>query len=106
MSTSNTPRFFWIGEESEVFVADSWEQILADDGNSGTGIEKVVDGVAYDDLGEPIEYGELPANRPVKFRVMDEDERLTGEIFEGTLAQMAERWPANSLPEMLMTQYA
>ncbi|PRZ51180.1 hypothetical protein BX589_12021 [Paraburkholderia fungorum] len=106
MTTINTLRFFWIGEESEVFAAESWEQILADDGHSGTGIEKVVDGIAIDDMGDPIEWGEVPADRPVRFNVVDENERLTGEVFEGTLGQLAERWPPNSLPEMLMTQYA
>lgn len=101
-----TVRFFWIGEESEIFAAESWEQILADDGKSGTGIERVIDGIAYDDLGERIEYGEVPADRPVRFLIADEDESSTGEVFEGTLAKFHERWPAKELPEMLLTQYA
>jgi hypothetical protein len=103
MSTSNTPRFFWIGEESEVFVADSWEQLLADDGKCGSGIR--ADGTSEIDA-EAAEHGELSPDTVVQFAVVDQDERRTGEIFEGTLAQVAERWPPNSLPQMLMTQYA
>jgi hypothetical protein len=98
-------RFFWIGEQSEVFAAESWEQIIADEGNSGTGIGKVVDGMPLDDFGDPIEWGELPADQKVRFNVVDDDERPTGELFEGTLAEMHDRWPSKAFPEMLMTGY-
>jgi hypothetical protein len=98
-------RFFWIGEESEVFAAESWEQILADEGKSGTGIGKVVAGVPLDEFDDPIEWGELPADQKVRFNVADDDERPTGELFEGTLAEMHDRWPSKAFPEMLMTGY-
>ncbi|ARK80982.1 hypothetical protein BOC40_11665 [Burkholderia pseudomallei] len=101
--TTQTIRFFWIGEESEIFAAESWEQILADSGRCGSGVR--ADGTSELD-GQPAEYGELPADTKVQFAVVDDNERRTGEIFEGTLAQVIERWPANSLPEMVMTQYA
>ncbi|MCA8328477.1 hypothetical protein [Burkholderia cepacia] len=96
-------RFFWIGEESEIFVALSWDQLLADDGKCGSGIR--VDGT-LDWNDEPADFGELPPTTRVRFAVVDEHDRRTGEIFDGTLAEVAERWPPKSLPEMLMTQYA
>lgn len=96
-------RFFWIGEESEIFVALSWEQLLADDGKCGSGIS--ADGTLDWNDG-PAEFGELPPTARVRFAVVDDHDRRTGEIFEGTLEQVAERWPPRSLPEILMTQYA
>ncbi|KGS34475.1 hypothetical protein X962_2006 [Burkholderia pseudomallei MSHR7343] len=98
-----TIRFFWIGEESEIFAAKSWEQILADNGSCGSGVRS--DGVSELD-GEPAEYGELSPDTLVQFAVVEDNERRTGEIFEGTLAQVIERWPVKSLPEMVLTQYA
>lgn len=107
-------RFFWIGEESEVFVAASLDQLLAAT-ECGTGIERFTDdfdhtGIRvlklFDDSGDEMEWGELVGTTRVKFNVIDDDERQTGGLFEGTLDEMHARWPANSLPEMLMTQYA
>ena len=107
-------RIFWLSEPSEVFAAISIEQ-LASSTESGTGISRFTDdfdgnGVRcmklFDDNNEEMEWGEFPADHRVRFSVVNEDERSTGELFEGTLAEMYERWPAKSLPEMMMTQYA
>lgn len=100
--TNHSIRFFWIGEESEIFVAESWDQILADGGSCGSGVRG--DGISELD-NALAEYGELAPATRVQFTVVDEHERRTGEIFEGTLAQVIERWPPKSLPEMVMTQY-
>lgn len=101
--TNQGIRFFWIGEESEIFAAESWEQILSSGDSCGSGVR--ADGTSELD-DEPAEYGELAPTTRVQFAVVDEHERRTDEIFEGTLAQVIERWPPKSLPEMVMTQYA
>lgn len=107
-------RFFWIGEPSEVFAAMSIEQLASAD-DCGTGIERYTDdfdhtGIRvmklFDDSGEEMDWGEFPANHPVAFNVIDDDERKTGEVFEGMLMQVYDRWTPHSLPEMLMTRYA
>ncbi|MGX6999855.1 hypothetical protein [Caballeronia sp. KNU42] len=109
-----TPRFFWIGETSEVFAATSIEQLTAAT-ECGTGIERFTDDFDYtgvrvmklfDESGDEMDWGEFPADHAVSFNVIDEDERKTGEVFEGTLAAVFARWPSKSLPEMLMTGYA
>lgn len=107
-------RFFWIGETSEVFAATSIEQ-LASSTECGTGIERFTDDFDYtgirvmklfDESGDEMDWGEFAADHPVTFNVIDEDERKTGEVFEGTLMQVYDRWTPHSLPEMVMTGYA
>lgn len=99
-------RFFWIGEPSEVFAAESWEQILADAGYSGTGIENIVDGAPIDDFGDPIEWGEIDGNDRVTVRDCDEDERplgtLRGSMHDHFAWQGGGRY---GLPVMMFTQY-
>ena len=99
-------RFFWIGEPSEIFAAESWEQILADAGESGTGLEKFVDGVPVDDWGDPIDWGEIDGSDRLTVRDCDEDERrlgtLTGSMHDHYAWQGGERY---GLPVMMFTQY-
>jgi hypothetical protein len=104
----NSIRFFWIGEESEIFVAASWEKILNDQGHCGTGIESVVDGVALAEDGEPMEWGELD---PIETRMWmwncDEDERPLGMI-RGNLYDIY-AWTDGgryNMPVLFSTQYA
>ncbi|MFM0256055.1 hypothetical protein [Paraburkholderia sediminicola] len=103
----SNPRFFWIGEESEIFVAASWEQLLADQGQCGSGIESVVDGLALADDGEPMEWGELdPIETRMTMRNCDENERrletLTGNLYDLYAWTDGGRF---NLPVMFSTQY-
>ncbi|WP_334037880.1 hypothetical protein [Burkholderia gladioli] len=100
--TNPNIRFFWIHEHSEIFVAESWQQILQDAGNCGSAIR--ADGTSEMNY-EPVEYGELPPTTRVQFAVIDNQGFRTGEIFDGTLEQLIARWPAKKLPELVFTQY-
>ncbi|CAG9195713.1 conserved hypothetical protein [Paraburkholderia tropica] len=103
-----TPRFFWIGETSEIFVAESWQQILADQGQCGTGIESVVDGAALDDDGEEIEWGELDPNTMRMWMWdCDENERPRG-LINGNLYDLYALTDGGrfNMPVLFCTQYS
>ncbi|WP_186056832.1 hypothetical protein [Burkholderia gladioli] len=99
-------RFFWFGEESEIFCATSIQQLFDDKGNCGTGIHRVIDGKPVEYDGEAIEYGELDPDARTTIIEIDEDERPIGQ-FTGTLSEIYGRTIAGKyeLPVMLMTQY-
>ncbi|WP_186155633.1 hypothetical protein [Burkholderia gladioli] len=103
---SQPVKFFWISEESEIFVATSFAQILTDAGACGTGINSVVDGVPLDSDGAPIEWGEVDGNVRTTIVELDRRERVLGTL-NASLRDIYERTDGGrySLPNMLLTQY-
>lgn len=101
------PKFFWIGEESEIFVAESFEQLLADKGNCGSGIEVIVGGTPCDYFGASMEWGELDGSERLTVRDTDENERYCG-TFTGNLHDIYARFDGgrHEMPVMLLSQYA
>lgn len=106
-------RFFWIGEESEIFAAESIHQLAADEGHCGTGIGRFaympnVSVVLFDDGDEPLEWGELDGvETRMTVRNCDDDERrletLTGNLYDIYAWGDGGRY---NLPVLLTTQYA
>ena len=104
-------RFFWVGEESEIFVAASIRQLASDNGRAGTGIDRWEDhadrGVLlFDEEGEMIEWGELDAiaTRMTLRKRGDDDRPL--ETLRGNLYDLY-AWTDGrfNLPVMFCTQY-
>ncbi|WLE60267.1 hypothetical protein GIY62_06290 [Burkholderia plantarii] len=104
---SQPVRFFWIGERSEIFAAVSFQQLLDDAGQCGSGIEFVDAGTPFDRDGEPIEYGELDGNTH-RLTVMERDsaDRPLGYL-TGSLHDIYARVDGGrfKLPSMLLTWY-
>jgi len=106
-------RFFWIGEESEVFAATSIRQLARDDGHAGTGIARWEDhpdrGVLlFDGQDERIDWGELDAiTTRMTLRNRGDDDRplesLTGNLYDLYAWTDGGRF---NLPVMFCTQYA
>ena len=110
------PRFFWIGEYSEVFVAESLDQLLADEGSCGSGIARYTDDFDYtgirvlkifDDNGDELEWGEYSGLERDTIRNCDDDERrletLTGSLFDLYAWTDGGRY---QMPVMFMTGYS
>lgn len=107
-------RFFWIGEESELFVAESIDQLVADRGSCGTGIhssECVLEAgeakwTLFDYHGTEIEWGEFDGSLRTTIRECDENERPLGTL-TGSLLDIYAHVDGGrrTLPVMLMTQY-
>ena len=55
------PRFFWIGEETEVFAAESLQQLVDDAGRCGSGVGLMRGEDLFDESGEPMQWGEVDA---------------------------------------------
>ncbi|OUL79903.1 hypothetical protein [Paraburkholderia hospita] len=110
----NNVRFFWIGEDTEIFVAESITQLIEGDNHRcGTGVERhEIDGDGtvrlYGDDGDELEWGELDgvATR-MTFRNCDDNERrletLTGNLFDLYAWTDGGRF---GLPVMFSTAYA
>ncbi|WP_438391130.1 hypothetical protein [Caballeronia sp. DA-9] len=100
------PRFFWIGEESEMFVAESFEQLIEESSCCGTGIEKIVDGIPVNYEGEPVEWGEFTGSERMTIRNCDENERplerMTGSLHDIYAWTDGGRY---AMPVMFMTAY-
>ncbi|WP_246795659.1 hypothetical protein [Burkholderia perseverans] len=104
---SQQVRFFWIGERSEIFAAVSFQQLLDDAGECGSGIEFVDAGTPFDRDGAPIEYGELDGNEHRLTVVeLDHRERPLGNL-TGSLHDIYARSDGgrHKLPAMLLTAY-
>lgn len=101
------PRFFWIGETSEVFVAESFEQLVADEGQCGSGLERFDKGVPVDEFGDPIEWGEINGNCRLTIRDCDENGRPRGTL-AGSMHDMYAWLDGGryNMPVMFFTQYA
>jgi hypothetical protein len=86
-------KFFWIGEESEKFAAESIEQIQRN----------------FDKLGDYTEdfaedgFGEIEPTRHIRLRKSED----SAEVFEGTIADLAAQLIAEgeTLPFMISTVY-
>lgn len=109
----SNPRFFWIGEESEIFVAQSIRQLARDNGHSGTGVGRWEDhpdrGVLlFDEENDPLEWGELdPIGTRMWMWNCDENERPLGMI-RGNLFDL-HAWTDGgryNMPVLFSTQYA
>jgi hypothetical protein len=105
-------RFFWIGEESEIFAAESILQLALDDGQCGTGIgEFVVDAergiLLFDEDGDSLDWGEHDGTEK-RLTVQDCDDEdnprgtLTGSLHDIYAWSDGGRF---GLPVMLLTQY-
>lgn len=109
------PCFFWIGEHSEIYVAESIEQLAASD-DCGTGIGRYTDDfngigvrevLLFGDDDEPLEWGEFdPITTRMTVRNCDENERhletLTGNLHDIYAWVDGGR---HGLPVMLLTGY-
>ncbi len=114
---SERVRFFWVGEQSEIFAAHHIQDLATHDGRAaGSGIQRceqrtLDDGFVllslFDEHGNRILWGELPGTTRELIRETDDDDRVTG-TFTGSLFDIYE-WDNGGrygLPWMLMTQYA
>jgi hypothetical protein len=103
------PRFFWIGETTEIFVAESFEQLVADKGHCGSGLERfsLTDGAPIDDWGDPIEWGEFGGGKRLTIRDTDENDRPCG-TFRGSLHDIYVRLNGErfGLPSQLLSSYS
>jgi hypothetical protein len=94
------PRFFWIGEETEVFVAESLDHLI-NGGWCGTGIARACDDKLFDDHGYEMEWGELS---PFERRTVRSNE--AGGTFTGDLLDIYFHYGQRfNLPVMLFSQY-
>jgi hypothetical protein len=92
-NTSDVPRFFWFGEETEIWAALTFEQALE---ASGYEFEE--------DTPRDEQWGELPADNKLRMVACDGDERpITGEPEWRPLTGWYE--PALGLPQMICTGY-
>jgi hypothetical protein len=95
------PRFFWIAEETEVFVAESLDQLINDVGWCGTGIARACGDKLFDEQGEEMEWGELS---PFERRTVRSNE--AGGTFTGDLLDIYFHGGRHfNLPVMLFSQY-
>lgn len=107
-----TPKFFWLGETSEIFVAESIFQLIDDRGHCGTGIERCslspTDWPRIFDSGdEEMEWGEFDGSERMTIRDSDENDRYCGS-FTGNLHDIYARFNGGrfEMPVMLLSQYA
>ena len=76
-------RFFWVGEQSEIFAAHHIQDLATHDGRAaGSGIQRC-EQRTFDEHGNRILWGELPGTTRELVRETDDD-RVTG-TFTGSL---------------------